>query len=238
MWANSPGTHHNWFIFAGLVLGMALEALTCSAYDLVVERNNPDSEILLRFHMEPGDWMIQADPETGDASVRIEGCTNIRPAGYPRLPVISHLIRISPTLRPEVSIEPRGIETIRSENAPPPSNGRDEAERGILDEVQEIEADAGIPFESHVRLGNPEILRDLRVVQLSFYPVAYDSSLNTYKVITDALIRIRMDGRDYRNVLTDSRRITSTFDQFYRSVVLNYSPDSRDRTGDREKYLM
>lgn len=223
------------FVWLGLT---TLLVCNSSAYDLTINRNDPEQEILIDFHLEQSDIIIREDPDSGFLECAIEGCTDMRPAGFLRLPIISRLLQISNTKIPKITIEDCQVAVVPSDPIPLISNGRDFSDRLDLDETTVISASEITPINSSVNLNEPEILRDIRVSQFSFYPVEWSESDRSFHIIQSARIRISMSGEDHRNILMHRKRISDTYDRFYRSVILNYTSDSRNRTGELEKYLI
>jgi len=82
--------------------------------------------------------------------------------------------------------------------------------------------------------GGPSILRDLRLVPLSFQPVRYNPTRSVLKVARRIRVQVSFAGTDTENALpTASARpqpIAPSFDRIYRDLVVNYgaTADGRD----------
>jgi hypothetical protein len=76
-------------------------------------------------------------------------------------------------------------------------------------------------------LGAPAIMRDLRVVPITFRPVRYNPARRELRVATRVEIEIAFAGTDTRNAKT-GRRVPSTpdFERLYGSMVVNHARDA------------
>jgi hypothetical protein len=76
-------------------------------------------------------------------------------------------------------------------------------------------------------LGAPAIMRDLRVVPITFRPVRYNPVRHELRVATRVEIEIAFAGTDTRNAKT-GRRVPPTpdFERFYGSMVVNHARDA------------
>ncbi|MCP4550112.1 MAG: T9SS type A sorting domain-containing protein [bacterium] len=74
-----------------------------------------------------------------------------------------------------------------------------------------------------IAIGEPAILRDLRVVPVTFYPVSYDPARGEMKVAERMTVELEFSGRDDRNAVATKRNlIPESFDRLYRDTVINY----------------
>jgi len=82
---------------------------------------------------------------------------------------------------------------------------------------------AGYPPVPAATLGDPAIVRDLRVAPLTFHPVRFDPSRGTIEVARRIQVRIRFAGEDLRNAQPRRlAKIPASYDQLYRRLVVNY----------------
>jgi Peptidase family C25/Propeptide_C25/HYDIN/CFA65/VesB-like, Ig-like domain len=78
--------------------------------------------------------------------------------------------------------------------------------------------------ESLVQLGEPAIMRDLRIVTLTINPFSYDSKSNELHVITDLILAIRADENlPTINPKTNSKGLSRAFEPIYKGSILNYN---------------
>lgn len=78
-----------------------------------------------------------------------------------------------------------------------------------------------LPGES-VALGEPAVMRDLRVAPLRVYPIQYDPASGEVRTLRRLVVEISCSGSGGQNVLTDVRPLSRSFQPLYESLVLNY----------------
>ncbi|MBU1701462.1 MAG: T9SS type A sorting domain-containing protein [Candidatus Eisenbacteria bacterium] len=76
-------------------------------------------------------------------------------------------------------------------------------------------------------IGDPAILRDFRVIPLTFRPVRYNPARDELLITRRLHVNVQFAGVDLRNSREPNmRHITPSFNQLYKSVILNYEePD-------------
>ncbi len=92
-----------------------------------------------------------------------------------------------------------------------------------------------------VSVGSPAIMRDLRVVPITFRPVKYNPVRGTLSVARRMRVDVDFTGTDFHNARQDRRRpIAPSFDEMYREVVVNYAEwrGARDETVTPGTYLV
>ncbi|MCK4306047.1 MAG: hypothetical protein KAY24_17540, partial [Candidatus Eisenbacteria sp.] len=139
--------------------------------------------------------------------------------GEPMLPTFSRLIQIPD--RAGVSFETISVETTELAGYRPfpmqPEDGSD----FVIN--REAYAGTGYAEEDRVRIGDPAIARDLRVVPITFRPVRYDPSRETIEVASRVRVDVTFAGTDLRNAKErHARVIPASFDRLYRRLVANY----------------
>ncbi len=149
------------------------------------------------------------------------------------------LIRISDTLRPEVTLEPVSVRRIALDDL--------EAARYVLQaagigaELLSCEDDGVLmgllPAEVLV-VGEPMIMRSIRVLPIRIHPVQLDQATRELVVMDKARVHVRMIGEDSRNVLIGPPPITRTFDSYYRALIVNYEFDRKRLDRNQETYLV
>jgi hypothetical protein len=84
---------------------------------------------------------------------------------------------------------------------------------------------------SPVELAAPALLRQLRVVPITFRPVRYNPLRSELRVLRRVELSVEFAGVDLRNAPGRDRVVVSRdLDQFYRSVVVNYDAGGRPDT--------
>lgn len=74
-----------------------------------------------------------------------------------------------------------------------------------------------------IRSGRPGIMRDLRLVALTFRPVQYNPARAVMKVCGRIHVRVDFTGQDLENARVPRvRPMAPSFDRIYRSIVVNY----------------
>ena len=89
-----------------------------------------------------------------------------------------------------------------------------------------------------VEIGEPVILRDQRVVSVSFNPFQYDPQSKTLRIVKNVDIVVNASGRGGTNPKTLDKKKSRFFEPLYRSSILNYdSVISRDGEYQTPSYL-
>ena len=78
--------------------------------------------------------------------------------------------------------------------------------------------------EETVDVGNPCILRDLRIAQVSVYPIQFNPVKRKIRVITRMRVKVTFTGHSHKNVFRRTDTGTKAFQLLQKSFVLNYTP--------------
>jgi len=78
-----------------------------------------------------------------------------------------------------------------------------------------------VPRET-VTLGEPAIMRDLRVVPVRVYPIQYNPASGEVRALRRLVVEVTCSGSGGVNELTDRRQLSRSFEPLYESAVLNY----------------
>ncbi|MCA9728354.1 MAG: hypothetical protein KC729_11770, partial [Candidatus Eisenbacteria bacterium] len=168
-------------------------------------------------------------------SLTIPGGGIVGEVGAPALPTFSRLVAIPDHAGVRVSVVPLEVEEIRDVALAPVTSGRP-GELAIDDAAY-----ASDRFDdlADATLGEPALLRDLRVVNLTFQPVHYNPAEKTLRVVRRMQVQVDFTGEDLRNVaLVPARPIPPSFDRIYRELVLNYSDAARDEAVAAGSYVV
>ncbi|MCB9465107.1 MAG: hypothetical protein H6682_15585, partial [Candidatus Eisenbacteria bacterium] len=88
-------------------------------------------------------------------------------------------------------------------------------------------------------VGEPALLRDLRVVGLSVQPVHYNPARQLLRVVRKMRVDVEFTGEDLRNVPShEGRPIPPSFDQLYGNLVLNYQGPTAGESVTPGSYLV
>ena len=143
--------------------------------------------------------------------------------GIPRLEILGY----EETIISDIIVYPR--QQLKSESQP---NRND----FLLDE--NYYATGNIFPATICNLGEPAIMRDLRIVAVNINPFQYDPVSKELKVYTNIEIVIQTDGSGGENIKRGNTKISRSFEPIYRASILNYeSTLSRDITYQDPSYL-
>ena len=78
--------------------------------------------------------------------------------------------------------------------------------------------------EHGVDVGTPCVLRDLRIAQVSVYPIQFNPVKRKIRVATRMRVKVTFDGHSNKNVLRRTDTGTKAFQLLQKDFVLNYSP--------------
>ena len=89
-----------------------------------------------------------------------------------------------------------------------------------------------------VRVGEPGIMRDLRVIPLIFQPVRYNPATGEIRVVRRVEVAMQFAGVDLRNAKTRANMpLTPGFEQVYRALVVNYDEMRDNSAGEIAPHL-
>lgn len=74
-----------------------------------------------------------------------------------------------------------------------------------------------------VRIGEPAIMRDVRLVAVTFCPFQYDAGFKELNIYHNIKVEISVTGRGGINSKTSNRKSSRAYDNLYQSVILNKS---------------
>lgn len=155
------------------------------------------SEVRLRLTIDPAALPSQIDLEAG-----MEGLWGLMVPGQIGLPRTTFLVAIAHTGTPE-------LEVVSWETRVLPASPVH-----LTDETG---------FGEPVRLGEPAVLREARIVPVTIFPVHYESGASQAEVLQSAEIVIRMGADLGVNPLLNARgRVSRSWIPVYRSVIANW----------------
>jgi len=89
-----------------------------------------------------------------------------------------------------------------------------------------------------ITIGAPSLMRDLRVVPVTFHPVRFNPVTREIRVVRRVELALTYAGVDLRSAKErPTVPLTKGFDQLYRSVVVNYDPETYYRSGEVAPHL-
>ncbi len=144
--------------------------------------------------------------------------------GKPDLPRFSRLIAIpnegevsftinflEDEIIPDINIYPR--QSLKSES-------RINSREFVIDEGF-YESTEVFPVKI-VQIGEPAIMRDYRIVNVTINPFQYDPQNNKLRIVKNVDITVNTNGRGGENIKLNDRKKSRFFESTYRSTILNY----------------
>lgn len=208
-------------------------------YTLELERNTLESEIVFSIKVldfavhdllvDGSDYSAVTIPEAGFHYVE----------GDPMAPVISFNVRISDTLNPVVALT---LGETRALSLPSPIVPSQQCELEDLTTIRvqnkSIYSHNSWFPESQLTYGSPEILRDVRIMHVNFYPVRYNPVTQQAELTRKAQIRITYTADASPNQKTGIKpAIPASWGGLYEAVIANYDASQTVRRGE-ENYLV
>jgi len=175
----------------------------------------------------------------GVADLTIPGAVKMQTEGLPNLPVLSYFVAIPDRGGVELEVVSASERVLRGYDvaaaAPFAVQGREPVE--AVRDSRLYATDALFP-SAIAEIGEPGIMRDLRLVQVRVYPVRYNPVTGTLVAVDRIQIRLNYTDGEGVNEKTVVRPYRSeAFEPLYESTVLNY--DQLPRTAvKRGTYLI
>ncbi len=144
--------------------------------------------------------------------------------GRPDLPVFTTLVAISGQGTPQISYEAKSITSISDIMVYPRQELQLESEplRDIFTIDNEYYSAGSIFPETEVLLGEPAVMREVRLVPVTVCPFQYDPVSRELTIITEFDLQISMTEETGINELTERNTISRAFEPFYKSRIINY----------------
>ncbi|MBD3334062.1 MAG: hypothetical protein GF355_00935, partial [Candidatus Eisenbacteria bacterium] len=164
--------------------------------------------------------------ETVDADGRrftlatIPGGSLAGEVGQPALPAFSRLVAIPNRSGVRITVTPEEEEILTGHQILPMQPDEEDAPFALDQTAYSRQGYGDRPLARH---GDPAILRDLRVVPLTFSPVQFDPAEGTVRVVRRMRVEVEFAGVDLRNARQDNDRpMTPSFYNLYRRTVANF----------------
>jgi len=142
--------------------------------------------------------------------------------GQPGLPALSRLVQVPAGAAVRARVLAADRERFTGYRVLPVQP--DEADGFVIDRDHYARGAADAP--SLVEVGEPAVLRDLRVVPVTFNPVAYDPAAGAIDVARRVELELDFSTADAADAAAPpARPIPESFDRLYRDVVVNYRGD-------------
>ncbi len=193
-------------------------------YGTEILKNDLDSEIIIKVTVEELRIHTQTIDDRVFTVLSVDGAGTTFQPGEPQLPLISRMYRVSDTRETIVDVIPLSVRTYQLDAPVLPSQAKELADIiSITAEKSYLYQDGVVLPENPLRVGDPEILRDIRVQQISYSPVRYYPGTGKLELIESAELRIRCGELSDKNVITGEKpRVPAVWNELYEAVVPNY----------------
>jgi hypothetical protein len=144
--------------------------------------------------------------------------------GLPELPIFSATIAIPATGNPRIDMTVSDDIEVVTDVDYYPSQGPDlvyDSTRGLIINQDFYSKNASYP-DNLFRIGEPAVLRDFRIVNVSFSPFSYNPVLRELTIHNKMRVRIVTDNAPGTNEIQVRSRLSRSFENVYRSTILNY----------------
>jgi hypothetical protein len=144
--------------------------------------------------------------------------------GKPALPRFSRLIAIPDAGNVEFDVIYTEEEIIRNVNVFPSQNLQSESQPADNEfMIDEAFYNRGEVFPGKVvEVGEPAIMRDFRVVNVTINPFQYNPRTRELRIVTNVDIAINTSGTTGENIKQTDRKLSRFFEPMYQSTILNY----------------
>ncbi len=144
--------------------------------------------------------------------------------GKPALPRFSRLIAIPDAGNVEFDIIYTEEEIISNINIFPRQNLQSESQpvdnEFVIDEAF---YNKGEVFPGKVvEIGEPAIMRDFRIVNVTINPFQYDPQTRELRIVTNVEIVVNTSGTTGKNIKQTNRKLSRFFEPIYKATILNY----------------
>ncbi|MCF7911309.1 MAG: hypothetical protein K9M99_02175 [Candidatus Cloacimonetes bacterium] len=194
------------------------ESSNRSVTELVFQLDGYEMETIAKAGTE---YLQISHPEEGD----------LLEIGKPDLPVFTTLVAISGQGTPQVSYEVLNSSFLRDVNIYPRQALQLESEpyRDVFTYDEEYYA-AGNTFpETEVFMGEPAVMRDVRLVPVTICPFRWNPVSRELTISTEFSVQVSMTPEAGINELTHDSNISRAFEPFYKGQIINYSmTETRD----------
>ncbi len=165
--------------------------------------------------------------DIGDEAITTE-------VGMPEIPHIAKLLAIPDFGSVSVEVIETGTKSVVSGfNIAPARNSWKEGnpETEYIEDSDFYKNGTVYPSEI-VKVDEPVIFRDFRLVRVSIFPIRYSPSKNEIEAFSSVTVKINyLPGKGENIKTTTQRKIASSFDKIYKTMIFNYDEVIRSRYG-------
>jgi|GEM_PF-2136325 len=156
----------------------------------------------------------------------IPECVQISDPGKPALPIISKMIAIAPQKRVNLIIDSLDFSTYNNYCIfPAQFQQNDSSIQRFLFVIDEtLYAQSNFYPEIVADHTPPNIFRDLRVTNISLFPISFNPKINQLRVLKNFILRAEFVDNDTFNILPSwPVSVSPTFANIYQAAIFNYS---------------
>ncbi|MBN1327278.1 MAG: hypothetical protein JW996_04950, partial [Candidatus Cloacimonetes bacterium] len=196
-------------------------------------------ELIVKFTLPPYQIISEQVGNIEYQKIDIMDTSEILEIGKPDLPIFTTLLSIPETGNPELTILSVTEEYLSDFLAYPQQELISESNLNrnnfVIDDNY-YSSNEIFPIDQ-TELSAPMIMRDQRLVALTFQPFRYDPASRELIINKEIRVKIQTTGNGGENTITVSRDKSSFFDKIYRSVILNYDNFQGRETFQKPSYL-
>jgi hypothetical protein len=173
------------------------------------------------LHLATPDLEIEALGTGGFSKLLLPEAEFTAQQGAPELPYFSTLVAIPPKGGFSVSVShPRAVSYGLVKPVPADSTGRGD----VLAACDQRVYESADPYPHSVYMyGEPEVIRDFRVIRLNLFPVQYTGASGELTVIRSFDVTITMNDSPGGNELPGYDSYSSAFTSLYQSMICNFA---------------
>jgi len=153
--------------------------------------------------------------------------------GKPALPRFSRLIAIPDAGNVEFDIIYTEEEIISNVNIFPCQNLQSESQPAdnefVIDEAFYTNGDV-FPGRM-IDIGEPAIMRDFRIVNVTINPFQYDPQTKELRIVTNVDIIVNTNGTNGENIKQSNKKLSRFFEPIYKAAILNYNSINNRENG-------
>ena len=219
------------------LLAQPVELTTSTQATIFKVQNQKGNTITLQFQLPSVD--INKEMIQGKEYTRIEhvDAGYLRQEGMPELPVFSTFVAIPAT--GNVNVEVIGYTTSSISNSCPiPSQGDvydDAPAKQVVCDENYYRSTTIYP-QTLCQIGEPQTLRDYRIVNVQVQPFAYNPVTNTIEIRNNIELRISSECKTEMTALNP--QISRSFEPLYRAMIANYDQIRDESTTYQERSIL
>ncbi|MBC8277645.1 MAG: hypothetical protein H8E46_05390 [FCB group bacterium] len=186
--------------------------------------DHSDSGMRIVFDLKGAELITAPGFDGYEVEIRGEGHTTLN--GVPSLPMISRLIAIPARVKVKVNFD-YGDVIVRENIKILPASSKTIGELTGVDMLEydnSVYASVAAFPRQLVEIGDPAIMRDLRVVRLTVNPVRWNPAEEKLYIYRNFEVELTYeDGGEINTLSAEPQKVSRSFSNLYNSAVLNFS---------------